>query len=134
MCKSQIDEDLIMTTECTTTPRKHFSPRQRLAIWEAHKGVCCICGEKIDGTRGRWLVEHVRALGLAGTNDTENLAPAHEQCAKQKTRNDIKRIAKAKRQKAKHLGIRNKSKWPLQDKFKKCLDGSVIDRRTGEKI
>lgn len=93
-----------------TTPRKAMSPTRRLRIWEAHKGHCCICGGKIDAVREKWIVEHWRALGLAGEDKDENCAPAHETCAAVKTKDDVARISKAKAVKAKHIGIKKKSK------------------------
>jgi 5-methylcytosine-specific restriction endonuclease McrA len=100
-------------TDIGTTARKRLSRRDRLAIWEAHGGVCVTCGLKIDGARERWIVEHVRALELGGTNDTANLGPAHERCGIEKTKDDHSRAGKAKAVKAKHLGIK-KAKRPFR--------------------
>ena len=118
-------------TDLGTTPRRALSRRDRLAVWEAHKGVCCICGVKIDGVRERWIVEHVRALELSGEDSRENMAPAHERCGIEKTRDDHARAAKAKRVKARHIGIR-KAKRPFPGSrasgLKKCMDGTVERR------
>jgi 5-methylcytosine-specific restriction endonuclease McrA len=89
-----------------TTPRKNLTPTQRLRLFEQHKGVCCICGAYIKAGE-RWIDEHIIPLGLGGSNDIENRAPAHEKCAALKTKDDQKQIAKAKRQKRAHLGIKN---------------------------
>lgn len=97
-------------TDVSTTRRKAMSPTRRLRIWEAHSGTCVLCGQKIDGTREKWIVEHVRALALGGDDTDANCGPAHEACADAKTHSDdIPRIAKAKRQKMKALGIRKQS-------------------------
>jgi hypothetical protein len=49
----------------------------------------------------------LRALGLGGSNDLDNRAPVHVACAKAKTnKEDLPRIAKAKRQKMVALGIK----------------------------
>lgn len=120
-------------TDLGTTKRKHFSPRQRLKIWEEHKGICCICGEKIDGTQEKWIIEHIRPLGLSGTNDPSNIGPAHSKCAQNKTSSDSSRIAKAKRQKQKHIGIKKPSQWRYGN-LKRRVDGVVVDRKTGEPI
>lgn len=82
------------------------TPAQRLKLFEAHKGVCCCCGVYIKAGE-RWITEHVIPLALGGTNDMENLAPAHEKCAALKTKDDMQQIAKAKRQKRAHLGIKS---------------------------
>lgn len=121
-------------TDVGTTTRKKMTPRLRLKIWERHKGVCCICGSAIDGTREPWIIEHIRALELGGPDEEDNMGPAHERCAIVKTsgpRGDHAMAAKAKRAKARHLGIK-KSKTPLPggkaSKWKRRIDGTVVKR------
>lgn len=123
-----------MAEDVGTTKRKHMTPRMRLKIWENHKGMCALCGGKIDGVRQRWIVEHMRALELGGEDSESNMAPVHEACAIAKTvgkNGDHARAAKAKRVKTKHLGIK-KSKNPLPgskgSKWKRKMDGSVVER------
>jgi 5-methylcytosine-specific restriction protein A len=123
-----------MTEDVGTTKRKKLTPRIRLKVWEDHKGVCALCNGKIDGVRERWIVEHLRALELGGEDTEANMAPVHEVCAMIKTSGstgDHARAAKAKRAKAKHLGIK-KSKNPLPgskgSKWKRKMDGSVVPR------
>ena len=123
-----------MTEDVGTTKRKHMTPRMRLKIWENHKGMCALCGGKIDGVRQRWIVEHMRALELGGEDSESNMAPVHEACAIAKTvgkNGDHARAAKAKRVKTKHLGIK-KNKNPLPgskgSKWKRKMDGSVVER------
>jgi 5-methylcytosine-specific restriction endonuclease McrA len=95
-----------MTTDLGTTKRKPLTPTQRLKLFEDHKGICVVCGGKINFGEA-WIDEHVRALGLAGTNDMDNRAPAHVKCAEAKTHNeDMPRITKAKAQKRAALGIK----------------------------
>jgi 5-methylcytosine-specific restriction endonuclease McrA len=96
-----------MTTDVGTTPRKALTPTQRLKLFEAHKGSCGICGAQIRAG-DQWIDEHIIPLGLGGSNDMENRAPVHVQCAHSKThgsQGDVAKIAKAKRQKMKSLGI-----------------------------
>ncbi|MEP4443284.1 MAG: hypothetical protein ABJZ69_13620 [Hyphomicrobiales bacterium] len=50
---------------------------------------------------------------------------------KAKTAQDVKAIRKSDRQKAKHIGAVSKRPW---SQFKKKMDGSVVDRETGEPI
>lgn len=114
-----------------TTRRKAMSPSRRLRIWEEHGGICCLCQTKIDGVREEWTVEHLRALGLGGEDDDKNCAPAHERCRRQKDKVDVKAISKAKRVKSKHLGLKPKSSLS-NARFKRLMDGTVVDRRTGE--
>lgn len=82
-----------------------LTPTQRLKLFEQHKGVCAVCGQYIQAGH-RWIVEHLTPLALGGTNDLTNLAPVHERCAAEKTKDDMKRVVKAKRQKMAHLGIK----------------------------
>jgi 5-methylcytosine-specific restriction endonuclease McrA len=74
--------------------------------------VCVLCQRTIDGVRERWIVEHIRALELGGADDLSNMGPAHEACALEKTREDHRRAAQAKRQKIRPLGA-DSSKRPL---------------------
>ncbi len=93
-----------------TTRRRSMTTTRRLRIFEAHGGRCCLCGRKIDGVREPWTIEHIRALGLGGADEDSNCAPAHEDCRRQKDKADVAAISKAKRRKAKHLGIKRKSR------------------------
>lgn len=120
-------------------PRPSLSDSNRVRLWNLHKGICHICGEKIDGVREKWDVEHVipRALigKLADTDD--NMRPAHKACHAKKTAADLGNIAKAKRREARHIGAhRPKSVIPgsRSSRFKRKLDGTVVDRITGERI
>ncbi|MGU3662045.1 HNH endonuclease [Methylobacterium fujisawaense] len=87
-----------------TTRRQSLTGRRRLQAWERTGGTCVVCGQRIDGVRERWIVEHIRALELGGADDLENMGPAHETCGQEKTRDDHARAAEAKRQKIRHLG------------------------------
>lgn len=95
-------------TDVGTTPRKGMSPMQRLQIFEKHNGICCLCERKIQAGE-KWIVEHPRALGLGGADTDENKRPAHESCRRVKDKADVTAIAKAKRMKARHLGIKKPS-------------------------
>lgn len=96
-------------TDVGTTERKRLTPSQRLKLFEKHKGTCALCGLEIKGKR--WVVEHMRPLGLGGTNEVdENLRPVHEACAREKTIEDVKAIARAKRIKMRAIGIEKSGK------------------------
>jgi 5-methylcytosine-specific restriction protein A len=99
-------------TDVPTTPRKPLTPRQRLALYEAHGGKCVLCGTKIMPGE-KFIDEHIRPLALGGSNDLSNRGPAHERCAAEKTHGptgDLARAAKAKRQKRAALGIKAQTK------------------------
>lgn len=112
--------------------RRVLSPRERLAMFEKHRGICCLCEAKIT-VADKWIVEHIIALELGGGNEDANLGPAHAKCAKMKTREDHRIGAKLKRVRQKHLGIRDEKKRPMPgsraSKWKKKLDGTVVLRR-----
>lgn len=113
-------------------PRERFTKRDRLGVWERAKGVCCICGLRIDGVREQWIVEHIIALENGGTNADDNLGPAHQHCAIEKTRVDHSVGAKLKRIRQRHLGIReSRNPMPFGRKSakKRKLDGTIVPRR-----
>jgi 5-methylcytosine-specific restriction protein A len=117
-------------TDVPTTPRKPMSRMRRLRIFERDKGVCCLCSEKIDGVREPWTIEHKIALALGGEDADENCGPAHESCRRAKDKVDVPMIAKAKRMKARHLGIRKRSSFPCGrgSKWKQKVGGRVVLR------
>lgn len=87
------------------TPRGRMSSKRRQHIFSenstAHNlAPCCICGRLIHRHNDVWIVEHKRALGLLGSDSNPNCAPAHETCRREKDKEDLARIAKAKRQEA----------------------------------
>jgi hypothetical protein len=92
-----------------TSKRLAMSQGRILRIWEASKGICCLCDRPIQGTKDTWYVEHIRALELGGKDTDENCAPAHYACKPAKDANDHSRAAEAKREKAAALGIAKRS-------------------------
>ena len=123
-----------MSTDVGTTPRKPLTPTQRLKLFEAHKGICALCKAQIMPGE-KWIDEHLRALGLGGSNDATNRAPVHVACAKAKTDNeDLPRIGKAKRQKMASLGIKRdtgpkikSAGFPQVEKPRRGVDKSAIE-------
>ena len=117
--------------ELGTTVRRKLTPHRRLKVWERAGGICILCERKIDGVRERWIIEHIRALELGGADDLDNMGPAHEACALEKTRDDHHRAAQAKRQKIRHLGV-HEPKRPLPfgkaSRWKRTLSGRIVPR------
>jgi 5-methylcytosine-specific restriction protein A len=114
------------------TKRKPLSRLQRVRIFDNAQGTCCICHFKIDAGRGdKWIVEHIKPLWLGGEDDERNMAPAHEQCAIDKTRGEAPVKAKSDRVRANYLGIR-KPRNPMPGSrasgFRKRMDGTVERR------
>lgn len=100
-----------------TTRRKPLTAKQKLDLYEAQKGICPLCGKPM--LPGDKLTdEHLRALGLGGTNAFGNRAMVHTKpCAQVKTHGpdgDLATIAKAKAQKRASLGFKTQKGRPLQ--------------------
>jgi 5-methylcytosine-specific restriction endonuclease McrA len=114
-----------------TTARRKLTPHRRLKVWEKTGGVCVLCDSKIDGVRERWIAEHIRALELGGADDIDNLGAAHEACAMEKTQEDHRRAAHAKRQKIRHIGAEAPNR-PLPfgraSRWKRTLSGKIVPR------
>ena len=77
--------------------RKSFSAKDRARIFAAHNGVCGLSGVKIKAGEA-WHIEHRVPVALGGSNEDENLYPALVAPHAVKTKDDVARIAKAKRQ------------------------------------
>jgi 5-methylcytosine-specific restriction protein A len=112
-------------------PRKRLTRNQRTKMHDAHGSKCVICLELIPKGE-RFIDEHVIPLELGGTNDPSNRGPAHIGCAKIKTKRDQKLIAKAKRIRAKHIGVRKRKGRGFacgrDTPFKKKVSGEVVRR------
>lgn len=79
-------------------PRPSMSKARRARIWERDGGVCYLCAVKV-ALGEDWDVEHRVPWALSFDDSDENLAVAHKAgCHAEKTKGDVKRIAKAKRQ------------------------------------
>lgn len=118
-----------MSNDVGTTKRGNLSTRRKLAIWEKEKGLCMLCSTRLKP--GHFIYEHVRALELGGSDTDDNIRLTCLECAGMKTKDDHHRAAKAKRVKAKALGLK-KSKNPLPggkgSKWKRRMDGTVVRR------
>jgi 5-methylcytosine-specific restriction endonuclease McrA len=118
--------------------RRRLTKKQRLAVHHAHGGECHICGSRINLAREDFEVEHVVPLALGGADTFDNWRPAHVGCHAGKTAKDIRKIAKAKRVKAKHDGTyrapRHIVAGSVASPFKRCINGAVIERATGRII
>jgi len=89
-----------------TTPRgARLTARQTLALLEFQRHRCALCGEPLLPDQP-YRDEHLRALGLGGSNAFKNRGLVHCACAEAKDVEDMQRINKAKDQKAAHYGIK----------------------------
>jgi len=114
------------------TRRRNISATEALQIFTANGGECHICALKIEGGREAWQVEHVIPLGMGGdeTKDSDNLKPAHTKCHADKTKDDARHIAKAKRMQQRGAGIKRGSSFQTNrdGPLKKKLNGEVVRR------
>jgi 5-methylcytosine-specific restriction protein A len=97
-------------------PRRSLTKAQRVRLFDDHKGVCVICKTKIQVGQP-WIDEHIDPREISANDKLSNRGPAHVGCAKEKTKKDVRDIAKVKRIRAKHLGIRKSGRTIPGRKF-----------------
>lgn len=108
--------------------RTEFSKKVKQDAYRRAAGKCEACGAVLGV--GGFHFDHIIPDQLGGEPTLENCQCVCKVCHKDKTREDVGRIAKAKRQECKHLGIRKRSRFPgsRDSRWKKKLDGSVVER------
>jgi 5-methylcytosine-specific restriction enzyme A len=121
-----------MTVPGHIEPRTYLSKKRRLELLLAFGGKCGICREKIIDS---FDVDHRIALEAGGTNEWDNLQPAHPACHKAKTAKlDAPKGAKINRIVRKSdPATRKTSKRPIptrdfDTRLTKKMDGSVVPR------
>lgn len=86
----------------STPKRPAMTKARRARIWMRDDGLCYLCGLKI-GLGEAYDIEHVIPWALSFDDSDENLKLAHKEgCHKDKSRKDVKAIAKAKRMAGEH--------------------------------
>lgn len=90
-------------------PRPKFSNQKRAAILRDNGKICHLCKRRIAPGEP-WDVEHVKARGLGGSDNDENLRPAHVDCHAGKTKKDRAIMADADRALIRDAGLKQ-SKW-----------------------
>lgn len=108
--------------------------RVRQRVFDREGGICHLTGEKIDPVRDEWDLDHKVALILGGEHRETNLFPAKREPHRRKTAVEMKVKSKIARTRKKHLGIAKPKSSLSHPRFKRCMDGMVVDRRTGEVI
>ena len=110
--------------------RRHISRSRKLAIHEAHNGICHWCKAPVELAESEF--DHVVPFALGGADEDENLGPVHYACHKEKTKGDVGIIAKAKRVSKKHLGTYRRSRNPMpcgkDSNWKKPLNKNAVRR------
>ena len=123
--------------------RNRLTPSQIRELRERQDWLCgCGCGKPLNGSDGianwwwAWVDEHVLPLDLGGTNDLSNRAIYLVKCAKRKTREDRKRIDKARRIRKTEAGDVRPKRKIVGRGFAKDLsrgfDGKVRARRASD--
>lgn len=76
--------------------RPSISKAKRARIFLAHDGICWLCKLKIAAD-APYDIDHQVSRELGGSDEDDNLAPAHKECHKTKTKQDVAMIAKSNR-------------------------------------
>lgn len=105
--------------------------RVRIRVLERYGNKCYLTGREIR-PGDKWEIEHVVSLILGGQNRETNLAPALAAPHKLKTAVEMAVKSKIAKVKKKHFGLGKSKAGSFQSRFKKKLNGDVIDTRTGE--
>jgi len=96
--------------------RPSMTKAKRARIFVAHDGVCWLCKCKI-GAAELYDIDHQVSRELGGSDDDDNLAPAHKDCHKAKSKLDVAMIAKSNRlQRAADPETRRKTKHPIRSR------------------
>ena len=79
--------------------RRAMSKGRKARIWRDHDGKCVQCGDDVAPYGPTVVYDHEIPLELGGSDDDGNIGPIHKSpCDQIKTSNDLKRIAKMRRQ------------------------------------
>lgn len=113
------------------TARRKLTQAETAQLWLRQKGRCnCGCGERLIA--GQIDIEHQLPIALGGSNDLDNLSLWLREHHKVKTRDDVKRIAKANRQRKAHTTGRSRARKgrPMQGRgfdktWRRRMDGTV---------
>jgi 5-methylcytosine-specific restriction enzyme A len=108
--------------------------RVKLRILERENFTCHLTGRKIDPVRDEFDFDHRVSLILGGEHREANLFPALREAHRRKTAVEMQVKSKIARVRKKHLGITKPKSSLSHPRFKRCMDGSVVDRRTGEVV
>lgn len=108
----------------------NFTRKQRAEIALRAGGCCEKCKARLKTGEGD--ADHVLPVELGGESDVSNGEWLCRPCHKSKTADDIRRIRASDRQRDKHLGVIKPKSALSNQRFKRLMNGTVVDRRTGE--
>lgn len=108
-------------------PNRYLPAATRAAL--AAQTECQACGGP-----GPFDYDHHVPVGLGGGNEIDNMRTLCRPCHLAKTRQDIRMIRKADRQRRKHFGTwrepkRKMRSRPFDKRYRKCMGGTVVERR-----
>jgi hypothetical protein len=121
--------------------RRSLTKGQKRGILFNQRGDCPWCGLVLNLARHDFEIDHATPLALGGEDTLANMQMLHVWCHREKThgneqgriQGDIKKIAKAKRVRAKHEGTWPASKNPIpghkHDTFKRKIGGRTVRRQ-----
>ncbi len=109
--------------------RREFSKRTKDLAADRADGKCEGCGRPLLH-RGDYHFDHTNPDGLTGEPTLENCQLLYKSCHKTKTKKDVQAIAKAKRNRRKARGIKDKSRFACSrdSRWKKKLNGEIVPR------
>jgi 5-methylcytosine-specific restriction endonuclease McrA len=109
--------------------RRRFTPKQRLQILLNGNGRCYVCKVKLAD---EWHAEHPIPHALGGSDKLEDLRPICLPCHSPKTKADVARIAKAKRQEKLRLDV-ERTVSPAWGKSRPFSEAVRIPARRGKR-
>jgi len=116
------------------TPRRAMTPARRKAVLSHSGGVCGLC---LNALVGPVEIDHIIPLELGGDEHLNNLQALHPECHREKTKRDIRAIAKMRRLQAKAkkkpLDATQSTKRQIKSRgfdkqFKRTFSGRVVRR------
>lgn len=108
--------------------RQNFPDSVKRAAWKRCKGFCEECEAKLFS--GQFIYDHVVPDGLGGEPTLDNCCVRCKTCNHRKTYGtDVPQIAKMKRQRDRHAGIkRRKGRALTHPTLKRKVSGEVVPR------
>lgn len=107
--------------------------RVKVRILERENFICHLTGLRIDPLRDEYDFDHKVSLILGGSHRESNLFPAFREEHRKKTAVEVGIKSKIAKVKKKHLLGKKKASM-THPTLKRLMDGTVVDRRTGEII
>lgn len=113
--------------------RIEFSRKIKAQAFLRSGGSCETCGARLKTGEGEY--DHILPCALGGEATLDNCKLICRVCHKEKTHKDVLGIRKADRVRDKHNGTFKKKRSSFgNSKFKRKLDGTVVNRETGEVV